>query len=368
MATANFPTSPALNQTYTNLDRSWTWNGQYWQSTSATIGYSGSIGYTGSAGSPGSAGYIGSKGESSFTFSSTAPSNPVVGDRWLDSDTMAEVVWTNDGDSNQWVEVAGTGFLGQTGYTGSTGSPGGYTGSASTVAGYTGSTGGLGYTGSIGAGYTGSASTVVGYTGSASTAAGYTGSTGGLGYTGSVGIGFTGSVGIGFTGSVGGLGYTGSASTAAGYTGSVGGLGYTGSASTAAGYTGSAGSAGFVGSAGNSGSVSDGGSNSYAVGYKELPQSATTSGNLVLTDSAKHLYVSAGVTVPPNSTVAFAIGTVVTIINSSASAITITQGAGVTVRQTGTTNTGNRTLAGYGMCSAVKVATDTWYISGGGLT
>jgi hypothetical protein len=190
---------------------------------------------------------------------------------------------------------------------------------------------------------------VVGYTGSASTAAGYTGSTGGLGYTGSVGAGFTGSVGVGFTGSVGGLGYTGSASTAAGYTGS-------------------AGSAGFVGSAGNSGSVSDGGSNSYAVGYKELPQSATTSGNLVLTDSAKHLYVSAGVTVPPNSTVAFAIGTVVTIINSSASAITITQGAGVTVRQTGTTNTGNRTLAGYGMCSAVKVATDTWYISGGGLT
>jgi hypothetical protein len=34
---------------------------------------------------------------------------------------MAEVVWTNDGDSNQWVEVAGTGFLGQTGYTGSVG-------------------------------------------------------------------------------------------------------------------------------------------------------------------------------------------------------------------------------------------------------
>jgi hypothetical protein len=127
---------------------------------------------------------------------------------------------------------------------------------------------------------------------------------------------------------------------------------------------------GFTGSAGAgfSGSISDGGSNSYAVGYKEVPQSATTSGNLVLTDSAKHLYVSTGVTVPPNSTVAFAVGTVVTIINSSASAITITQGVGVTVRQTGTTNTGNRTLTGYGMCSAVKVATDTWYISGGGLT
>jgi hypothetical protein len=100
----------------------------------------------------------------------------VVGDRWLDSDTMAEVVWTNDGDSTQWVEVAGTGFLGQTGYTGS----------ASTVAGYTGSAGTNGYTGS--------ASTVAGYTGSASTVAGYTGSQG-VGYTGSSGAGGGGTPG-----------------------------------------------------------------------------------------------------------------------------------------------------------------------------
>jgi len=38
------------------------------------------------------------------------------------------------------------------------------------------------------------------------------------------------------------------------------------------------------------------------------------------------------------------------------------------MRQTGTASTGNRTLASYGLCSIIKVATDTWYISGTGLT
>ena len=60
MATANFPSNPVLNQTYANLDRSWTWNGQYWQATSTTVGYSGSVGYTGSASTV--AGYTGSAG------------------------------------------------------------------------------------------------------------------------------------------------------------------------------------------------------------------------------------------------------------------------------------------------------------------
>jgi len=163
MATANFPSNPVLNQTYTNESRSWTWNGRFWQATSTTVGYSGSIGYTGSSGYAGStgfvgsagyigssgyagstgfvgsAGYIGSKGESSFTFAATAPSNPAVGDRWYDIVDGAELVWTNDGDSTQWVEVAASGFVGQTGYVGSNG----YTGSRGTdgVLGYTGSQG-----------------------------------------------------------------------------------------------------------------------------------------------------------------------------------------------------------------------------------
>jgi hypothetical protein len=34
----------------------------------------------------------------------------------------------------------------------------------------------------------------------------------------------------------------------------------------------------------------------------------------------------------------------------------------------GTGSTGNRTLAAYGMATAVKVTTNTWFISGLGLT
>jgi hypothetical protein len=40
----NFPSSPTLNQVYTNSDRTWTWNGRYWKATSTTVGYTGSAG------------------------------------------------------------------------------------------------------------------------------------------------------------------------------------------------------------------------------------------------------------------------------------------------------------------------------------
>jgi hypothetical protein len=123
-----------------------------------------------------------------------------------------------------------------------------------------------------------------------------------------------------------------------------------------------------VTSLGNTSTIFDGGSSAYAIGYKAIPPGSTSSGNLLLTDAGKHVYVSAGVTVPPNSTAAVDIGTVITIVNSSGSSITVTQGSGVTLRLSSTTSTGNRTLAAYGLCSCIKVATDTWYISGSGMT
>ena len=119
----------------------------------------------------------------------------------------------------------------------------------------------------------------------------------------------------------------------------------------------------------NTSTINDGTANSYTIGFKAIPQSGTSSGNLALTDAGKHVYVSSGVTVPPNSTAPFEIGTVITIVNSSgAASLTITQGSGVTLRLSGTASTGNRTLAAYGLCSCIKVATDIWYISGSGLT
>jgi hypothetical protein len=118
---------------------------------------------------------------------------------------------------------------------------------------------------------------------------------------------------------------------------------------------------------GSTSTISDGNISNFTIGYKAVPQSTTSSGNLVLTDTGKHVYVSSGVTVPPSSTANFDIGTVITIINSSASSITITQGSGVTLRLSSIGTTGNRTLSAYGLCSCIKVATDTWYISGSGV-
>jgi hypothetical protein len=105
----------------------------------------------------------------------------------------------------------------------------------------------------------------------------------------------------------------------------------------------------------------------YQFGFRNMPQSGTTSGNLALGDSGKHVYVSSGVTVPPNSSVPFEIGAVVTVV-SNATSLTITQGSGVTLKWANSASTGNRTLASNGIATLLKVATDTWYIFGLGLT
>ena len=103
---------------------------------------------------------------------------------------------------------------------------------------------------------------------------------------------------------------------------------------------------------------------------KGVPQNAQTAAyTLALTDRGKSIDVNTGgitITVPLNSAVAFPIGATVSITNLAATAITISSSA--TLRQAGTANTGNRTLAAYGMATLRKVATDTWFISGAGLS
>jgi hypothetical protein len=105
----------------------------------------------------------------------------------------------------------------------------------------------------------------------------------------------------------------------------------------------------------------------YQFGFRNMPQSGTTSGNLALGDSGKHVFVSSGVTIPPNSSVPFEIGAVITVV-SNATSLTITQGSGVTLKWANSASTGNRTLASNGIATLLKVATDTWYIFGLGLT
>jgi len=113
--------------------------------------------------------------------------------------------------------------------------------------------------------------------------------------------------------------------------------------------------------------VQDSAGTSYAFGYRTMPQSANTSGTLVLSDSAKHYYVTSSITVPLNATVAFDIGTVITVVSNN-TALTIIPASGVTLQLANSASAGTRSLASNGIATMLKVAVNTWYISGTGVT
>lgn len=66
------------------------------------------------------------------------------------------------------------------------------------------------------------------------------------------------------------------------------------------------------------------------------------------------------VTVPPNSSVAFPVGTVVEVLQYGAGQTTLTPGAGVTIRTASTLTT----RAQYSTVSLRKTATDEWVAAG----
>ena len=109
------------------------------------------------------------------------------------------------------------------------------------------------------------------------------------------------------------------------------------------------------------------------VGYMGLPQnSQNTNYNVVIGDAGKHLYHPAGqaagtYTIPANSNVAFTVGTAITFVNMSATAVTVAVTTD-TIYLASTGSTGNRTLAQYGIATAVKITSTSWLISGSALT
>ena len=98
-------------------------------------------------------------------------------------------------------------------------------------------------------------------------------------------------------------------------------------------------------------------------------QSKTSAYVLTATDAGQTISITTGgVTV--NASV-FSAGDMVSIFNNSGSSQTITQGASVTLRLSGTATTGNRTLAQYGVATLLCVvggATPTFACTGAGLT
>jgi hypothetical protein len=107
----------------------------------------------------------------------------------------------------------------------------------------------------------------------------------------------------------------------------------------------------------------------HDVGFRDIPQNSQATGyTLALADRGKHIAISSGnITIPANSSVAFPIGSAITIFRNAASSCTIAITTD-TLRWAGTATTGTRTLAQYGTATVLKVASTTWVISGTGLT
>lgn len=99
---------------------------------------------------------------------------------------------------------------------------------------------------------------------------------------------------------------------------------------------------------------------------RSIPVSAkSTSYVLTSSDNGKTVSTNAGVTV--NGAV-LTTNQIFTVFNNSSANITITIGTGGTMYQAGTANTGNRTLQQYGVATILMVASNTFVISGAGLS
>ena len=105
----------------------------------------------------------------------------------------------------------------------------------------------------------------------------------------------------------------------------------------------------------------------YTIGYRDLPQ-VVLSGTptLASTDGGKHYYGAGNITIPTNANVSLSIGTAILIIASGS--VTVQTQPGVTLIEAGSGNTGTRTLAINSQATCIKVGTNTWYISGVGIT
>jgi len=89
---ANFPNSPTTNQLYSYNGATWKWTGAKWQLVTVANANTGTL----------------------FTYSNAVPQSPSLGDRWLNSETLRQSIYINDGDTDQWVEPVSIGMAGAT--------------------------------------------------------------------------------------------------------------------------------------------------------------------------------------------------------------------------------------------------------------
>jgi hypothetical protein len=102
---------------------------------------------------------------------------------------------------------------------------------------------------------------------------------------------------------------------------------------------------------------------------RSIPVNTKNTGyTLEATDAGKVINMTTGNVTVPAGVFATPFGQAITIYNDQNASNAIVQGSGVTMRLAGTTATGNRTLAHYGLATVVCVAANTFVISGAGLT
>ena len=112
--------------------------------------------------------------------------------------------------------------------------------------------------------------------------------------------------------------------------------------------------------------------NGFSIGYLEIPQvSLTADDTIALEDSGKHFHSNTAgnitLTIPTNATVAFPVGTAISIVEEAAGNILVNAAAGVNLYLAGNSTAANRVLSTYGMATLMKVGTDTWFINGSGV-
>jgi len=109
-----------------------------------------------------------------------------------------------------------------------------------------------------------------------------------------------------------------------------------------------------------------------AIGYRDIPQVAfSANATAAISDAGKHFYsTTAGnlsLLIPTNTNVAFPTGATLTVVVNAAGNVLVNADTGVSLYMAGSSTTGNRVVGAYGLASVMKVATDTWVISGTGV-
>jgi hypothetical protein len=109
----------------------------------------------------------------------------------------------------------------------------------------------------------------------------------------------------------------------------------------------------------------------YDVGYLGLPINTQGSNyTAVLSDAGKTIAIVSGttVTIPTNASVAYPVGTTLTILNTSGSGNVSISCADTFYLANTSGTSGTRTLAPLGVATAIKYVSNAWIISGNGLT